>query len=140
MIVGVDGSSNSAAAVSAVAMRAWPANTDVLVLVALDVRLALATPAIGDQTTDQAGSEEWVHAMADGAADELRRGGLSVEVALRHGDPKNVLLEDASAVDTDCIFLGARGHSKVQRLLLGSVSAAVSARAPCSVEVVRSGI
>ena len=139
LIVGVDGSNNSASAVAAIAMRPWPAETDVLVLVALDVRLALATPAIEDRKTVQSGGEEWIRAMADGAANELRRSGLSVEVAVRHGDPKNVLLEEASAVDTDCIFLGARGQSRVQRLLLGSVSAAVSARAACSVEVIRGG-
>src|SRR5262245_9067015 len=46
LIVGVDGSSCSAAAVSAIAMRTWPADTDVLVIVALDVRLAMAMPAI----------------------------------------------------------------------------------------------
>jgi nucleotide-binding universal stress UspA family protein len=77
--------------------------------------------------------------MAERAADELRHTGLAVEVALRYGDPKAVLVEEAKSVNTDCIFVGARGHSKIQRLLLGSVSAAVSARAPCSVEVIRAG-
>ncbi|HEV8379458.1 MAG TPA: universal stress protein [Tepidisphaeraceae bacterium] len=137
LIVGVDGSSDSAAAVSAIAMRSWPADTDVVVLVALDVRLALAMPAI-DQKADE-GTEMWVKAMAEGAAEELRRAGLGTETMLRYGDPKKVLVEEARAVDTDCIFVGARGFSRVQRLLLGSVSAAVSARAECSVEVVRSG-
>jgi nucleotide-binding universal stress UspA family protein len=33
--------------------------------------------------------------------------------------------------------LGARGHGPRERLLLGSVSSAVAARAGCSVEVVR---
>ena len=139
LVVGVDGSSNSAAAVSAIAMRSWPADTDVLVLVALDVRLALAMPAMGDQKADEEGTPEWVTAMAEGAAEELRRAGLSVESVLRYGDPKKVLVEEAKAVDADCIFVGARGHSRVQRLLLGSVSAAVSAKAQCSVEVVRAG-
>ena len=35
------------------------------------------------------------------------------------------------------IVLGAKGHSRRERLLLGSVSSAVAARAHCSVEVVR---
>ena len=46
-------------------------------------------------------------------------------------------LEEAERWGADCIFLGAKGHSRFERLLLGSVSTAVSARAHCSVEVVR---
>jgi nucleotide-binding universal stress UspA family protein len=35
------------------------------------------------------------------------------------------------------IFIGARGHNRRVRLMLGSVATAVVARAHCSVEVVR---
>ena len=37
----------------------------------------------------------------------------------------------------DCVFAGAKGLSRLERFLVGSVSTAVAARAPCSVEVVR---
>lgn len=37
----------------------------------------------------------------------------------------------------DCIFLGAKGTRGIDRLLLGSVSSAVAARANSSVEIVR---
>ncbi len=139
LIVGVDGSSYSAAAISAISMRHWPADTNVVVLVALDVRLALAMPVVEEQKADETGTPQWVKAMAEGAAAELRRAGLSAEVMMRYGDPKKVLVEEASAVDADCIFVGAKGYSRVGRLLLGSVSTAVSARAECSVEVIRAG-
>lgn len=36
-----------------------------------------------------------------------------------------------------CVFVGAKGMRGIDRLLLGSVSSAVSARAHCSVEVIR---
>ncbi|MBK9709453.1 MAG: universal stress protein [Acidobacteria bacterium] len=54
------------------------------------------------------------------------------------GDPKSVLLDEAEKWGADCIFVGAAGMSAIDRLLLGSISAAVATRAECSVEVVRS--
>jgi nucleotide-binding universal stress UspA family protein len=62
---------------------------------------------------------------------------LSVTTAVLEGDPKRVLPAEADRFAADCIFLGAQGHGRVQRILLGSVSAAVAGRAHCSVEVVR---
>jgi nucleotide-binding universal stress UspA family protein len=54
------------------------------------------------------------------------------------GDPKRVLVRHAEEFGADCIFTGATGFSsRAERFLLGSVSAAVAARAHCSVEVVR---
>jgi len=53
------------------------------------------------------------------------------------GDPKALLPREAERWQADSIFVGARGVRGVERFLLGSVSAAVAARAPCSVEVVR---
>lgn len=46
-------------------------------------------------------------------------------------------LNDADTWGADCIFVGAKGTRGIDRLLLGSVSSAVAARARCSVEVVR---
>jgi len=67
----------------------------------------------------------------------LRTRGLTVSSVIKEGDPKHVLLDEAERWGADCIFVGARGLSRVERFLLGSVSAAVAARAHCSVEVVR---
>jgi nucleotide-binding universal stress UspA family protein len=58
-------------------------------------------------------------------------------VELRKGNPKSVLVEEAESWGADCVFVGARGMRGVGHLLMGSVSAAVAARAHCSVEVVR---
>jgi nucleotide-binding universal stress UspA family protein len=48
-----------------------------------------------------------------------------------------VLLNEAEAWHADCVFLGAKGISRIERFLLGSVSSSVAARAHCSVEVIR---
>jgi len=52
--------------------------------------------------------------------------------------PKNELPRVAEEWGADCIFVGSTGFSnRFERFVLGSVSAAVAARAHCSVEVVR---
>ena len=66
-----------------------------------------------------------------------RSAGLNASLMIRRGNPKDEIIEEAEGWGADCIFLGAKGTRGVERLLLGSVSSAVSARARCSVEVVR---
>jgi nucleotide-binding universal stress UspA family protein len=49
-----------------------------------------------------------------------------------------VLVRHAEEFGAECIFTGATGFSnRIERFVLGRVSAAVAARAHCSVEVVR---
>jgi nucleotide-binding universal stress UspA family protein len=71
------------------------------------------------------------------ATEKLRTAGLLVSSAVREGDPKHILIGEAEAWKADGIFVGARGLSRLERFWLGSVSAAIVARADCSVEVVR---
>jgi nucleotide-binding universal stress UspA family protein len=69
---------------------------------------------------------------------ELENKGVTVSSAVVTGDPKRVLVQHAEEFGADCIFTGATGFSNpIERFLVGSVSAAVAARAHCSVEVVR---
>jgi nucleotide-binding universal stress UspA family protein len=83
--------------------------------------------------------EDWWQKGVESAAQKIKRVGLKVSTPLKNGDPKQVLVDEATAWQADCIFLGDRGLSPIERVTLGSVSSAVAARAPCSVEVVKSG-
>jgi nucleotide-binding universal stress UspA family protein len=67
----------------------------------------------------------------------LRASDLAVTSVITTGDPKQALLDEADGWDADCLFIGARGHNRLVRFMLGSVATAVVARAHCSVEVVR---
>jgi nucleotide-binding universal stress UspA family protein len=143
LLLGVDGSHHSAVAVSAIAARPWPAGTQVKVIAALDRRFwtaiaagALATEWIGEGATDE---QSWARHAVDEVARELTAVGLVATADVVEGDPKRVLVDEAKRSATDCIFVGAKGHTRIERLLLGSVSAAVAANAPCSVEIVRHG-
>jgi nucleotide-binding universal stress UspA family protein len=52
-------------------------------------------------------------------------------------DATRLLVREAEQWGADSIFVGARGLGRLGRLLLGSVSTAVVARAHCTVEVIR---
>ena len=80
---------------------------------------------------------ELVRGVFEPSAERLRRAGLDASIELGKGNPKSALVEAAEAWGADCVFVGARGMRGAERLLMGSVSAAVAARAHCSVEVVR---
>ena len=56
---------------------------------------------------------------------------------VKEQEPKALLRGEAEDLMADCIFVGARGMGRLERILLGSVSLGVAARAHCSVEVVR---
>lgn len=60
-----------------------------------------------------------------------------VEEALLEGYTADSIIDDAIVWEADMIIVGAHGRRGVRRFLLGSVSAAVAAYAPCSVLVVR---
>jgi nucleotide-binding universal stress UspA family protein len=78
-----------------------------------------------------------VRDVFEASAGRLRAKGLDTTVVLKKGNPKHALVEEAESWGADSIFVGARGARGIDRLLMGSVSAAVAARAHCSVEVVR---
>jgi len=141
LLLGIDGSVVSATAASAVAARAWPTGSQAVVVGVLDSHAVFAGMDIGPEGEPgnkmQPDPVARLEASLKSAGEALRRSGLSVTTSLLTGDAKRTLLAEAERHDVDCIFLGAKGHSRIDRLLLGSVSATVAARAYCSVEVVR---
>lgn len=122
ILVGIDDSADSTAAVDAVCRRHWPTGSEVALLTVVDS--GMETSPSGSQPSQL-------------SAEKLRSAGLHVNVLVKRGKPADEILEEADAWDADCIFVGAKGTRGISRLLLGSVSSAVAARAHCSVEVVR---
>lgn len=112
-------------------------------IVVVDTVMAI-TPNLAEPSVvkwiEVADEKNWdqVRLMFEPYAEKLRAAGLHAEVLIRRGHPADQILEEAHTWGADCIFVGAKGTRGIDRLLLGSVSSAVSARAHCSVEVVRS--
>jgi nucleotide-binding universal stress UspA family protein len=143
LIIGVDNSLYSHAAVDAVCRREWPSGTEVRLLAVVGTVMAI-TPdpsqplelkwiEVGDdENLDQ------VRQIFEPSAAKLRSARLNAAVMIRRGNPADGVIAEAESWGADCIFVGAKGMRGIDRLLLGSVSSAVSARADCSVEIVRS--
>jgi nucleotide-binding universal stress UspA family protein len=143
IMLAVDGSPGAELAVRAAATRSWPAGSEARVCVVddplLPTTLSNVVPPLKKLIEEgNEGERAWVQEMADAAANKLRRAELTVSTVVKEGDPKRVLVAEAEEWGADCIFVGSTGFSnRFERFLLGSVSAAVAARAHCSVEVVR---
>jgi nucleotide-binding universal stress UspA family protein len=141
VIVGADGSSDSEMALHQVAKRLWPAGSAIRVLTTVDSLLAssLAHGSTSPASQREAGHSEALINQSNGAASEIvREAGLEVSSVITHGRAADIFVREAKQWNADCIFLGAKGLRGIRSFLLGSVSAGVAARAPCSVEVVRS--
>jgi nucleotide-binding universal stress UspA family protein len=131
LLLAVDASSASQAAVAQVAARPWPADSQVQVLTVVENPEFLTLGLASDELKARA------QHLADAAATLLRSHRLRAKAVVAVGDPKTVILDHAVAMHADLIVVGANGLGAVERFLLGSVSRAVLRFAPCSVALVR---
>ena len=143
VLLAVDGSADAERAVATVLERRWPPQTAVRVVAAVDDRMRqapLTVPSLARwMLPTDTDPDAWIGRYVESVERRLTEKGLAASGRVRPGDPRTVILDQAKRWRADAIFLGARGLSRWERVLLGSVSAAVAARASCSVEVVRSG-
>ena len=146
IIVGTDGSGPSDEALRAVSVRKWPAKSEVKVVLVDDPMapdfLGKIIPPIEKMIEEDRREERaWLEEISKHSLDILRAADVKVTCVLREGDPKNELCKAAEEWGADCIFVGSAGFSnRLERFVLGSISAAVAARAHCSVEVVRKSL
>lgn len=108
----------------------------VLVTVHPAVPLAFATRHIEEETLEHYYSDEGQAAL-EPAAEKLRGAGLAFQSHVLIGPPAETLVSYAADGGFDWIWLGARGHSLVERLLVGSVASRVVQTAHCPVMVAR---
>ena len=69
-------------------------------------------------------------------ADQLEAWDIETRIEVRQGDPADEILAIEDTVDPTTILVGSRGHSRLRRLLLGSVSEDLVARANGNVMLV----
>ena len=145
ILLAIDGSSFSDAAVQEIATRPWPARTEVRILSVVEPPLlptveSWVPPENYLDALEKAG-EDQARSVVSKAADRItneQRDNLRVVTEIVNGHPKHAIIEAAEAWEADLIVVGSHGYKGLTKLWLGSVSQAVASHAKCSVEIVRS--
>ena len=146
ILLAIDGSGPSEAAVDEIARQHFPAGSEVRVISVVESPNFPETfPGEGVNMImydeiEKTG-REWARAAVEKAAAKLRvdeeNRQLNVTTEVLSGSPKGVILEQADAFGADLIVVGSHGYGMLERFLLGSVSQAVALHARCSVLIVR---
>ncbi|HMG34538.1 MAG TPA: universal stress protein [Blastocatellia bacterium] len=141
ILLAVDGSAFSDAAVEEVARRPWPEGSEVKVLHVAERPLIPATEpwALPDNYFEEMDRAAREHARmtVEKAVAKLAQSKLESSIEVVEGYPKHVITDEAERWGADLIVLGSHGYRGLTKLLLGSVSQAVASHAHCSVEIVR---
>ncbi|MBS1791768.1 MAG: universal stress protein [Acidobacteria bacterium] len=137
LVIGFDGSPSAKEVVRVVTARHWPEGCEVRVVYAAwpSAEFTLR-PAVGKIADWIAEEDLRAKTKVDAMVRDLNIAGLRATAVIKAEEPKRLLLSEAENWKADCLFVGARGLGRFQRLRLGSVSSAVAARARCSVEVI----
>ena len=143
VLLPIDGSPHSEAAVAEVAGREWPAGSEVEVLTIVHARTpllpdpAFALAAVYVETMRE--QHEHAPELVNPVADRIRQGTprVSVTTKVLEGDPKDMIVREARDWGADLIVLGSHGRSPAKQALLGSVASGVAAGAACAVEIVK---
>jgi nucleotide-binding universal stress UspA family protein len=144
ILLAVDGSSFSDAAIDEVASRPWPALSEVKVVSAFQVPMT-TTPEVWVVADEYFPSleriaHEQAQRVVDAAMTRLTNLDKAVTVSgeVLAGLPRDAILDEADRWKADLIVVGSHGYGIWHRFLLGSVSQAIVSHANCSVEVVHS--
>ena len=131
ILLAVDSSAASQAAVRELAARPWPERTTVVLLSVVDPTYTWNAPGLKESLFKAA--EELVRC----ASEPLKSSGIELTTLVLTGDPKAVVVDHARQIGADLVVIGSHEASDVMRFLLGGVARTVVRFAPCSVEIVR---
>jgi nucleotide-binding universal stress UspA family protein len=124
VLIAYDGSTFADAAIADLAYAGLPNNTEARLLHAVERPIDLMAETLLDDSCIKIQSQ-------------FRSWNVQVEMAVGH--PAALILKRAKEWHADLIVLGTHGRSALARVLLGSVSTAVTKNAGCSVRIVRAG-
>src|SRR5262249_19276870 len=144
ILLAVDGSEASLAAVEEAARTPWPAGSVVRIVSVAEIPMLATTwvmpmPVGNSKEWERIFEERSVENTAQAMARFSEIAGAQPEMMARtpKGDPKIAILDEAERWGADLIVVGTHGYNALERLWPGSVSRAVASHARCSVEIAR---
>lgn len=144
ILLAVDGSPCSDAAIEEIARRPWPEGSEIKILSAVELPIpptpeAWAIPPHYVEELDRAAYDHG-RTIVESAVERLKKGmgaAAVIKGEVAPGPPRVVILDEAESWGADLIVVGSHGYRAWERFVLGSVSQSVVSHAKCSVEVVR---
>jgi nucleotide-binding universal stress UspA family protein len=141
ILIGLDDSPFSEAAVEFVAKMRWPAGSTVLAASVLrPFQGGYAEPYVPESFYSASlmkDQRDYHEGLVEKAALRLRAAGISTTTRVFEGDPREVLVAAAADDGFDLLVVGSHGRTGLAKLLLGSVASHVVEHARCSVLVVK---
>ncbi len=132
ILLAVDGSDESLEAAKLLTRLPFRTKPEVSILTVL---AEVVTDEIGREARTL--EEEVAQSSYDKASEVLETAGFTTKHITKNGHPSRMIIQVAEEMNADMIALGARGHSAVYRVVLGSTADFVANHAKCSVLVVR---
>jgi len=141
IVVGTDGSETAGEAVRQATELAKNTGSKIDLVSAYE---PVTSARLREEQTEVPKDLEWmvnpredVDATLTAAADQIKAGGVEVEIFAREGDPADAILDVAEERKAGLIVVGNKGMTGAKRFLLGSVPNKISHHAPCSVLIIR---
>lgn len=143
VLLAIDSSECSRAAVESVSKRPWTEDTQILVL-------TIVEPALPEYASWHQGSAavlnevqtellDKARKLVDERVEELKKKlpKVSVTGEVKEGKVRDTIVETAENWQADFIVMGSHGRTGFRKFLLGSVAEGVVSRASCSVEIIK---
>jgi len=141
IVIGVDDSKYSRAAVEYVKRMTWPNDTRVVVVSAVrevvPVYSEVYAPAVLYSEQLMQDLLKVHQEIAAAAVKDLAGAGFAADAQVLPGDPRAVVVDVARSEHADLVVVGSHGHTGIAKVLLGSVASHIVSHAPCSVLVVK---
>lgn len=149
IVIAIDGSDFSKAAVEQLIGVPLPSNTEVCILNVYENPIITGPNPLAMGGTSGNYYQEAISNARKSAEDIVSSASkflkdinstISVTTSIVSGLPKSAILEKAETFDADLIIVGSQGHGAFSHFLLGSVSQAITSHAKCSVLIARKKI